>query len=80
MKAIQAFEKAFEYAPDNIYMRINLANAYQSIRAIKKALNEWQRVLSICSADKRYENLTNQAVNQIIKIKAYLDNSKQKRY
>jgi len=80
MKAVRAFEEAVEYAPEDIYMRINLANAYQSIGDMKEALNEWQKVLRMSSADKRYENITNQAINQVIKIKAYLDKSKQRIY
>ncbi|MDH5713975.1 MAG: hypothetical protein OEZ30_00225 [Candidatus Aminicenantes bacterium] len=76
MKSSQAFEKAVEYAPHNPYMHIQLAHAYQSIGAMKKALNEWQEVLRISSADKKYENLANQAINQIIKIKANIDKSR----
>ncbi|TKJ34754.1 hypothetical protein CEE39_02200 [bacterium (candidate division B38) B3_B38] len=78
MKAIHAFEKAVAYAPHNPYMHISLANAYQSTGEMQKALDEWQDVLSISSADKRYENLTNQAINQIIKIKSELSRSKRR--
>ena len=77
---IKLLEKAVEHAPDNIYMHINLTNAYQSLGEMKKALHQWQEVLRMSSTDKKYENLTNQAINQIIKIKAYLYKRKQKRY
>ena len=47
---------------------------------MQKALHEWQKVLKLSSADKKYENLTNQAMNQIIKIKAYIDKNRQNKY
>ena len=71
MKAIQAFEKAVEYAPDNIGMRINLANAYQSAGNLKSALSQWQTVLKLSSSDA---DISAQAINHIIKIKNKLSN------
>jgi len=68
-KAVQAFEKAVEYAPDNIGMRINLANTYQSTGNLASALSQWQTVLKLSSADS---NISTQAINNIIRIKSEL--------
>ena len=72
IKAVHAFEKAVEYAPDNIYIRKNLANAYQSIGNLESALSQWQTVLKLSPADS---NISTQAINHIIKIKSELSKS-----
>jgi len=69
MKAIQAFEKAVEYAPEDIYMHIDLAYAYQSTGDLKSALSQWQTVLELSSSDA---DISAQAINHIIIIKSEL--------
>ena len=76
-KAVQAFEKAVEYAPHNPYMRINLANAYYSIGDLESALSQWQTILKLSLTDN---NISTQAINHIIKIKRELSKSSKRNY
>ena len=77
MKAIQAFEKAVAYAPDNPHMHIQLANAYYSIGDLESALSRWQTILKLSLTDN---NISTQAINHIIKIKSELSKSSKRNY